>query len=435
MSQWKNDDSAANSVLWGVSGYKVAANAANRNAFFGNTTNDAFITGLDVGQFGVDTTEMGVTSGALIEGLITFAGSGYGANAAITLSGGGGSSGVANAQAGATGRIAAINISTAGSSYETNPTVVIAAPTAVTSLTMRNGATPVTNASKFVRTSTVLTLTATAIAEAASYTWTLPTGVTQLSGGTSNIITVNLSGVDSGVASPLVFKVKASNVYGTTADRELSLAATAPAMVSKVVNFGLTTTPDSVDGGVSSNGDTKQYTITASLLANTYIITAPQGCVVTSANQLTNTLNTLETADLDFTVVYPAGYTSTTAAPKTLSVVAKNGVGSSAPKSYVVKSYTPSTARLKPIVTKTEIYPNPVFETLNIDLTSETRGELQVTIYSYVGAIVSETKTINLQEGTNSINIDVSTLNKGIYFVRFTDSVNEEVIVKKIIKN
>ncbi len=132
MSQWKNDDSAANSVLWGVSGYKVVANAANRNAFFGNTTADALITGITVGQFGVDTTEMGVTSGALIEGIVTFAGSGYGANAAITLSGGGGSSGVANAQANATGRIAAINISTAGSSYETNPTVVIAAPAAVT---------------------------------------------------------------------------------------------------------------------------------------------------------------------------------------------------------------------------------------------------------------------------------------------------------------
>jgi hypothetical protein len=132
MSQWKNDDSAANSVLWGVSGYKVAANAANRDAFFGNTTNDSFITGLEVGQFGVDTTEMGVTSGTLIEGLVTFAGSGYGANAVITLSGGGGASGVANAQAGATGRITAINISTAGSSYETNPTVAIAAPAAVT---------------------------------------------------------------------------------------------------------------------------------------------------------------------------------------------------------------------------------------------------------------------------------------------------------------
>jgi len=131
MSQWKNDDSAANSVLWGVSGYNKAPTAANRNAFFGNTTNDAYITGMDVGQFGVDATEMGVSSGVLIEGIITFAGSGYGANAAVTVSGGGGTSGAANAQANATGRISAINISNAGSSYETNPTIVIAAPAAV----------------------------------------------------------------------------------------------------------------------------------------------------------------------------------------------------------------------------------------------------------------------------------------------------------------
>jgi len=61
MSQWKNDDSAANSVLWGVSGYKVVANAANRNAFFGNTTADALITGITVGQYGVDTSEIRAT--------------------------------------------------------------------------------------------------------------------------------------------------------------------------------------------------------------------------------------------------------------------------------------------------------------------------------------------------------------------------------------
>ena len=46
-----------------------------------------------------------------------------------------------------------------------------------------------------------------------------------------------------------------------------------------------------------------------------------------------------------------------------------------------------------------------------------------------------ETKTINLEEGTNSLNENVSSLDKGIYFVRFTNSVNEEVIVKKVIKN
>jgi len=64
MSQWKNDDSAANSVLWGVIGYKVVANAANRNAFFGNTTADALITGITVGQFGVDTAELRATRAA-----------------------------------------------------------------------------------------------------------------------------------------------------------------------------------------------------------------------------------------------------------------------------------------------------------------------------------------------------------------------------------
>ena len=307
-----------------------------------------------------------------------------------------------------------------------------AAPTAITSLTMKNGITPVTNASKFVGTSTVLTLTATAPVEAASYTWTLPAGVTQLSGGTtSNIITVDLSGVTSSVISPLEFKVNANNVYGSTIAKVLSLAATVPAMVSKVV-IATTTILPSVDT-VSINGATKNYTITASLLANSYVITAPVDCIVTSASNSSNTLNTLETSDLDFTVVYPAGYTSTTASPKSLSIVAKNGVGSSAARTYIVKSST--TGKTEAIVTKTAIYPNPVTETLNIDLTSETKGDLQMTIYSYDGTIVSETKTINLEEGTNSLNENVSSLDKGIYFVRFTNSVNEEVIVKKVIKN
>lgn len=64
MSQWKNDDSAANSVLWGVAGYQVTANAANRDAFFGNTTADAYITGQTVGQFGVDPAEQAAARAA-----------------------------------------------------------------------------------------------------------------------------------------------------------------------------------------------------------------------------------------------------------------------------------------------------------------------------------------------------------------------------------
>lgn len=134
MSQWKNDDSAANSVLWASARVnKDVANTTNRTNLFGNTTSGAFIPGVTVGQFGVDTTEAAVNGGPIINGTVVFGGSGYGANATVTLTGGGGSSGVANAQANtSTGRIIALNISTAGSGYTSSPGVTIAPPAAIT---------------------------------------------------------------------------------------------------------------------------------------------------------------------------------------------------------------------------------------------------------------------------------------------------------------
>lgn len=91
--------------------------------------------------FGVDTTEMGVGGGPIVNIIVTDGGSGYTANGTVSLSGGGGSSGAANAQANSTGRIAAVNITNNGSSYETNPTVTISAPTAQSF----NGLTAVSN--------------------------------------------------------------------------------------------------------------------------------------------------------------------------------------------------------------------------------------------------------------------------------------------------
>lgn len=128
MSQWKMDDSAANSVNWAVAQFKKTPNTANRNALYNNTTPDAFITGLTVGQFAVDATEIGVTNGSIVSYTVTFPGSGYSANAAVTVSG----NATSNATANATGRISAVNVNTAGSGYTTKPTVTIAAPAAQT---------------------------------------------------------------------------------------------------------------------------------------------------------------------------------------------------------------------------------------------------------------------------------------------------------------
>ncbi len=57
------DDSAANSVNWAPTSVKLAPNTANRDDLYGNTTADAFITGLTVGQFAVDDNEIAAGGG------------------------------------------------------------------------------------------------------------------------------------------------------------------------------------------------------------------------------------------------------------------------------------------------------------------------------------------------------------------------------------
>lgn len=57
MSQWKNDDSAANSVLWAVSQFGKPANSTTRAALFGNTTANAYFPGATIGLYGIDANE------------------------------------------------------------------------------------------------------------------------------------------------------------------------------------------------------------------------------------------------------------------------------------------------------------------------------------------------------------------------------------------
>lgn len=134
MAQWSNQDASSNSVLWAPTGFNLPANTTNRDALFGNTTVSAFVTGQEVGMFGVDVTEMGVSNGVVIQTLVSNAGSGYSANAAVTVTEPGVGSGfTANAYANSTGYINEIKISNAGSGYTgLPPTLVIAAPTGKT---------------------------------------------------------------------------------------------------------------------------------------------------------------------------------------------------------------------------------------------------------------------------------------------------------------
>jgi len=157
MAQWGNNDVNSNAVLWAPTSVRLAPNTTNRNNLYENTTPNAFTSGETEGMFAVNTTEMNVTNGSIISYTITNNGSGYRANAVVTVSG----NATSNATANATGRISAVNANTVGSGYTgTPPTVTIAAPAAQTFNSNTalfldatfNSATGVANTTEFITT-------------------------------------------------------------------------------------------------------------------------------------------------------------------------------------------------------------------------------------------------------------------------------------------
>jgi hypothetical protein len=143
MAQWGNTDDAANSVLWATTAVNKTPNTVNQTALFGNTTVGAFIAGEAVGQFGLDATEIRVSGNAAVQQyIITNAGSGYAANAAVTVANttGGANTLVANSTV-AAGKVTTLTANgTAIRGYTAAPAVTIAAP----ALIIFNGNTAVT---------------------------------------------------------------------------------------------------------------------------------------------------------------------------------------------------------------------------------------------------------------------------------------------------
>jgi hypothetical protein len=132
MAQWGNTDDAANSVLWATTAVNKTPNTVNQTALFGNTTVGAFVAGEAVGQFGLDATEIRVSGNAAVQQyIITNAGSGYAANAAVSVANttGGANTLAANSTV-ATGRVTAVTANATISGYTSAPAVTIAAPAA-----------------------------------------------------------------------------------------------------------------------------------------------------------------------------------------------------------------------------------------------------------------------------------------------------------------
>jgi hypothetical protein len=65
-------------------------------------------------------------------------------------------------------------------------------------------------------------------------------------------------------------------------------------------------------------------------------------------------------------------------------------------------------------------YPNPVRETLNIELEAEQEGQMSMDLVDMRGISVLKLSQINVQAGWNKENIDVSGLAPGIYMLKVT---------------
>jgi hypothetical protein len=157
MAQWGNTDDAANSVLWATAHVNLPANTTNQTALFGNTTVEAFNNNgvamkKAVGQFGLDATEIRVSGNAAVQQyIITNAGSGYAANAAVTVANttGGANTQAANSTA-TGGRVTAVTANVVIAGYSAAPAVTIAAPGAQSF----NANSAVTNATDAIAIST-----------------------------------------------------------------------------------------------------------------------------------------------------------------------------------------------------------------------------------------------------------------------------------------
>lgn len=211
MAQWGNTDDAANSVLWATAAVNLPANTTNQTSLFGNTTvkgfnNNGVAMKKAVGQFGLGVTEISVSGNAAVQQyIITNPGSGYAANAAVTVAN---TTGGANTQAANStvtgGRITAVTANVVIAGYSTVPAVTIAAPGAQSF----NANSAVTNATDAIAISTANSI----FLAGDKVTYTVAAGntaLTNLTSGetyyikTSNSTAVTLTDVPNGATIDL----------------------------------------------------------------------------------------------------------------------------------------------------------------------------------------------------------------------------------------
>ncbi len=333
---------------------------------------------------------------------------------------------------------------------------------------------------------TSTTYTATVTSGAAGYLWTLPSGLTIISGTGSNVITVANSGFTGGSIT-----VAAYNACGTSLPRTLALivAPLAPTSISgPSFTCGLSTATyvcATVAGAVSYNwlvpasvsitsgqGTNSILVTFTSPTSGNISVTASNACATSIARTITIskviapgaitgptvvcglTTATYSVAAVTGTTSYfwvvPAGMTIAsgqlttsiivnvplTMASGLLKVQSQNTCAASGFTSITIGACANGISHdsFKEGY-QFSLYPNPTFNQFTIDVTSRMKVSEKyiIEVYDVLGNKII-TKEEALSEGTSSIKLDLQDNNVGIYLVRLLDQENRFIYSERVIK-
>jgi hypothetical protein len=244
-----------------------------------------------------------------------------------------------------------------------NQAVVPATSPATFNFVGLNALTSIKKVGPYMQTGTVFTLTAAAAPTAASYAWTLPTGVTPIGATNSNVLNVTFDGAALGTIGALPIVVKSVGGCGESVARTLTLARAIPSAPSKLVlTEGASTVAITKVGAYTQK--TTELTLTATPVlvqgatATSYAWVLPEGVNPVSTHTTGVTLTgstTVEGVPTPWTINNAYGTTSNTLTVNfsgaatagvlkfALSVYGVNGAGNSKARTLSVSAAVPAT--------------------------------------------------------------------------------------------
>ena len=245
-----------------------------------------------------------------------------------------------------------------------------------------------------------------AVANATSYVWTLPSGITFVSGtsqtGTSIQVVISNS-FNSGTLS-----VKANNCGGSSSARTLALTG-----------GGTPTAPGTISGPNSVTQNTTNNTFSVTNVAGmTYNWTVPAGCTIT-LGQGTNTIKvTWGTVAGTVSVTRTSACGTSLASNKLVSVARSEEADQDADMENTRQEETVET-----LLTATDdlnaiaVYPNPTTGEARITFNTSSTGKYAVSIVDLQGRVINSTSGVVI-EGHNNIDIQLSNCSNGVYMIQ-----------------